>query len=172
MQPTEGPRFRDVIRGLCKVFGAEADAVLLDAYWLALREWPLGEFETAAAHLLRTCKFMPRPADFTGLQRLAELGPHEAWQEAMARCGGWRDGSAGRIGDRVDRAVQCVASYRMLAMADIEEELPHIQRRFLEAYEQLSESEPVREALPWVERPRLNGRSGLRQIGHHDPEAE
>jgi len=174
--PTDGNRFRDVLRGLCKVYGTEPDAVMLDVYWMTLNDWPLTDFEAAAAHLLRTSRFMPRPADFHALRQATELCAPEAWAEAMARCGGWRDGSAGRDGDRIDRTVHCVGGYRTLAMADVEHDLPHIQRRFLEAFDVIADSERVREALPQLAgedtRRRLRSTNGFQQIGQVAESAE
>lgn len=52
-------------------------------------------------------------------------------------------------------------------MADVERDLPHIQRRFLEAYEELTDVECVREALPAIASPQLSKKTanGFEQIG-------
>jgi hypothetical protein len=58
-------------------------------------------------------------------------------------------------------------------MANTERDLPHIQRRFLEAYEELTDVDSVREALPQIAAReegfgRLSG--GFKQIGRCDAE--
>lgn len=149
MEATDGKRFRDLIRGMGRMYGQEPDRVVLDAYWLALRDWGFRDVEDAAAHLMATAKFMPRPAEFNALRKAGQPTAHEAWDTAMANCTSWRDGKS-TAGDRIDRVVRSIGGYRSLAMADVERDLPHIQRRFLEAYAELSTVEPARQALPQI----------------------
>ena len=167
MQDTDATRFRAVMHGLCRVYGTEPDAALLDAYWLALRSWPLDEFEAGAAHLMRTCKFMPRPADFTELRKHVEPTPGEAWQAVLGRCRLWRIYPRGQHADRIDRAAASAGGYEAIAMADIETALPHMQRRFVQFYEELTDVDQTRAALPDFGARRL-GNGGLTRIGEID----
>ena len=158
MIQTEFERFRDVMRGMGRVFKEEVDAVILDAYWLALRSWSLADFEKAAAHLMANCQFMPRPNDFTKLKKAGKPTAGEAWAIALANCTCWRAGKT--PGGLIDRAASAIGGYRSIAMADIETALPHLERRFKTAYEELDEVEEVREALPNIaDRPMLENRT-------------
>ena len=166
MQDTDAARFRAVMHGLCKVYAVEPDAALLDAYWLALHSWPLSEFEAAAAQLMRVSKFMPRPADFNDLRKAAEPTPGEAWTLAMKVRGHWerRPDIRSEIGARIDRAALAVGGYTAMGMANIETELPHMQRRFLQFYDEMTDVDQTRAALPDFGLRRL-GNGGLKQIG-------
>ena len=80
MQQSDFQRFRAVMTGMAKVYERELDALLLDAYWVALRDWSLEDFERAAGELMRTNEFMPRPAAFNALRKAAtKLLASEAW---------------------------------------------------------------------------------------------
>lgn len=167
MEPTDGQRFRDLLRGMGRMYGQEPDGLVLDAYWIALRDWDFEEFQVAAAHLMATAKFMPRPADFSALRKAGELTPSEAWTEALSGCVEWRNPQYLPKG-RIARAAAAVGGFERIAMADLERDMPHIQRRFLKAYEELSDVETIREAVPQIAAPREgNGRlsGGFSQIG-------
>lgn len=157
MQTTDFERFRNVIVGMAKMYEREVDGVLLDAYWLALREWPLEDFEAAAGHLMRESKFMPRPADFTALRRAGELTAGEAWDLVLS-------GARLEPHSRVARASQIVGGQRRIRMANIERDLPHIQRRFFEVYRELGDVESARDELPQLGESSRVG-NGLRRIG-------
>lgn len=144
MQESNFQRFRDLMRGMGRIFNSEPDELVLDVYWLALKSWQISDFESAVAHLMSTAKFMPRPADFMNLRKAGELTSHEAWTIALNQ---WRTPNDVPA-DRIIRAAASVGGFKVIAMANIERDLPHLQRRFLEAYDQLSDVEPVREALP------------------------
>ncbi len=143
MQPSDFEKFRNLLFGMAKLYDKEIDNTMLDAYWIALRDWSLDNFQDACALLMQTKNFMPRPADFHSLQKAQEPGPNEAWFEAIGR---GKDSSHPR--DRISKAVEIVGGYERLAMANTETELPHIMRRFLAAYEELTESDSARYALP------------------------
>ena len=158
MQQSDFERFREIMAGMAKVYERELDGPLLDAYWLALRDWNLADFETGAAHLMQTSEFMPRPAAFTALRRSSEPTAGEAWELAL-------HGQA-EPGSRADRAAQIVSNGRRLAMLDIERELPHVQRRFFQVYDELSDVDEARVALPgFDQRKRLRHNGGFRPLG-------
>jgi hypothetical protein len=143
--------------GMAKLYEREIDGVLLDAYWLALRAWPLQDFERAAGHLMATCKFMPRPADFNDLRRAGELTAGEAWEIVLR-------GDRLEPGSRAERAARIVGGQQRIRHADIERDLPHVQRRFMEAYDELIDVDAVRTALPGIA-PRPALRSSPRPVG-------
>jgi hypothetical protein len=145
MQAPDRERFRAVMTGMAKVYEREIDAPLLDAYWLALREWSLDDFERAAGHLMATSKFMPRPADFNELRKAGQLTAGEAWEQVLK-------GRPLPPGGRAERAANIVGGQHQIRMADIERDLPHIQRRFMEAYNELTEVDAIREAIPQITR--------------------
>jgi len=153
MEPADGQRFRDLLRGMGRLYGQEPDALVLDAYWLALGDWSYAEFEDAARHLMATAKYMPRPADFNALRKAAEPTSSEAWEIALANCTTWRTGNS-QAGDRIDRVVSSIGGYYVIAMADQQHDLPHIQRRFLAAYETQTDVDRVRASLPQIAAPR------------------
>jgi len=150
MQASDFKRFNAVMTGMAEMFNRETSDALFDAYWLALRDWSLQDFERAAGHLLQHAKFMPRPVDFTELRKAGEPTAGEAWEVVMAGCQTY--GAASRPGPetRVGRAVAAVGGWDAIRRADVETSLPHIQRRFLDHYEELSDVDPVREQLPHI----------------------
>jgi hypothetical protein len=149
MQPSDFERFQAVMTGMAEMHQRELSNFLLDAYWLAMRDWSLQDFEAAASHLMQTLKWMPKPSDFTELRRAGEPTDAEAWTTALATCVHWRNSDALPTG-RIARAAAAVGGFQAIAMANTERDLPFVQKRFLEAYKELSDVEPVRSALPHV----------------------
>ena len=143
-------RFRSVLAGMAKLYERELDAPLLDAYWLALRDWPLAEFEQAAGHLMRSARFMPRPADFTDLRKAARMTSSEAFAVALQHGrGAWR---AGPAVPEVERAVQGIGGWLVIAHATTDS-LRFLERRFADAYVELVTREEIRDALPQIAGP-------------------
>jgi hypothetical protein len=168
MQPIDGKRFRDLLRGMARTFGSDIDNVTLDVYWLALSGWTAEEFEAAAAHLLRNSRFMPRPADFTALKKAGSLTAAEAWDSILQHCkGAYRDGAGLDNGGPIDTAVRGLGGYRAIAMHDIDY-LPIMQRQFVERYQESCDVLETREEVPQLAdlntRPRLRS-DGLKRIG-------
>jgi hypothetical protein len=146
MQPSDFQRFRAVLTGMAEMYQRELSPTLLDAYWLALRGWALADFEAAAAHLMATARFMPRPADFTDLRKAARMTAAEAWDCAIAACPGWRYGTAS-VNPLVDRVVRMLGGYERLAMEPLDTQ--HFTRnKFIEFYESAGDAEETRTALP------------------------
>lgn len=136
MQQDDFTRFRAVMAGMAKVYEREIDSVLLDAYWLTLRDWSLDDFERAAAHLMRTSEFMPRPAAFNELRKTAS-------QQIAA--GAWF--TSGTSNDpRANRAMHIATQGRYIGHIPLDE-LQWVQKRFIEVYEELSDVEETRAAL-------------------------
>jgi hypothetical protein len=173
MQQNEFERFRDIMRGMGRMYSFDVDAVVLDAYWMALQYLQFDEFEMMASYLMGNSKFMPRPVDFKEIRKSSEHTAGEAWEIALKNCTCWRTGNS--PGGRIDRAAGAVGGYRTIAMADTETSLPHIERRFKEAYEELSDVEESREALQEIEMRALSNAvqrnkldDALQDVLHHD----
>lgn len=163
MQQADFQKFKAVMAGMGRVFGAEIDTVILDAYWLALREWPLDEFEQAASHLLANNTFMPKPADFTKLRKAGEQTAGEAWAEVRAALRRMDYSNPPQISPRIDRVIRAMGGYRDLALANTDS-LPFREKRFAELWEELGEAEAVRVALPsFMEQPKKL--SGPQRVG-------
>lgn len=153
MLPIEADEFRNLMRALCKVYNQEADALLLDAYWLALGSWSLIDFRSACSSLMQTSKFMPKPADFNELSKANRRTPGEAWllakQSASSCYYAGNYGPGGTSGDEVvDRVVRMIGGYAVIAMCDIEK-LTFLERRFCEHYETL-EDRTEKRRLPQI----------------------
>jgi len=166
--PTDGNRFRSLLAGMGRMFGQDLDGVVLDAYWLALRDWSFEAFEAACGQLTRTSKFMPRPADFVALAKAHETTPSEAWDAVLQHCkGAYRDGSGIDDGGPVDQAVAGLGGYRAVAFYNIEF-LPVLARQFAERYDESRDVSATRAALPQLAdlntRPRISS-NGLRKLG-------
>ncbi len=164
MSPNEFQRFVNLMRGMGRIFSNELDNVVLDVYWVTLREWSMSEFEAAVGYLMAHSQFMPRPADFAKLRAAGKPTADEGWRIALQRCKDWRTPREAQ--DAVDNAAAAIGGYRSIAMADIETALPHVQRRFLDAYEKITVASEVRAALPTIAptpelpAPRSNCRDG------------
>lgn len=162
MEQVDFPRFRAVMAGMAKVYEREIDGPLLDAYWLALRDWSLADFEAAAGHLMATSEFMPRPAAFSALRKAARPSPVEAWDLARRSLQWTVNGyvEAPGIDPLVAKALRSIGGANALAMCD-EDKLHFLERRFVQVYESLQDSNDTRQALPQIAgpaaRPRLPG---------------
>lgn len=170
MQPTDFQAFKQIMSGMGRVFGVESDSVILDAYWLALKSWPLAEFEQAAAHLLGKCQFMPKPADFTALRKAANATTGEAFNKAMllARRAPPRELPSLSSGDAaIDAAVRAIGGYTELGNCE-SGKLHFLERRFAEHYETISEVEETRQAIPLLSNgslPQLRQLAESKRIG-------
>lgn len=148
MQSADKRKFLEILNGMAALKpGKPLTPNAIELFWNSMQHWSLAEFQAASNELMRSVEFMPNPFHFEALRKKAsELAPMEAWTEATNRSANRRLFAMPE--DRITRAVVCVGGYERLAMADIERELPHIQRRFLDAYEQMVESDGAQAALP------------------------
>jgi hypothetical protein len=164
VQPTDFQKFKQIMAGMGRVFGADTDGVILDAYWLALKVWDLTDFERAAAHLLANSQFMPKPADFTALRKAGEETPGEAFARArqIVRRLNPRELISHRSGDeRLDKAIRACGGYEALAMCE-SDNIGFFERRFASHYETISDAEDIREELPALT---FGGESALKALG-------
>ena len=148
MQRSDFPRFRELMAGMAKLYERELDAPVLDAYWLALADWSLEEFERAAAHLMATSAFMPRPAHFTALRKAETPTAGEAWARVLEHVkGAYRDGSGIDRGGPIDQAARGLGGYRVIAFYDTAY-LGALERRFAEYYATANDITEQRSVLP------------------------
>lgn len=143
------------------------DQPLLDGYWMALSDWPMDEFEAAAKQLMKTSKFLPRPADFNAIRNAGKRTAGEAFAQArkIVRSLNPREMISHRSGDpQLDAAIHACGGYEALGMCE-SDNIGFFERRFCEHYDSIGESEATREALPQITGgPRLNGTFGLAQL--------
>lgn len=160
MRVTDRKKFVETLNGLAAVKpGKELTDAALEIWWSSMKGWSIEEFVAAASHLASSVEFMPSPFNFEQLRKAAKPTDGEAWAEALKRCKAWRTGQA--WDDVIERAVMAIGGYRSIAMADVETALPHIERRFKEAYAELEDVETVRQALPHIApAPAINYRDG------------
>ncbi len=128
-----------------------------------MKDWSIDGFKDAAGYLLKNCQFMPAPYDFEQLRKKGEPSAHEAWSMALNHAeGAWRQGV---LGDALtDRVIAMLGGYSVIALIH-KEKLGFLERRFLDAYNDLLDTSVVREALPVLtERARIQNGSPV-QIG-------
>ena len=148
MNTDDFPRFRSVLAGMAKLYERELDGPLLDAYWLALGDWSLGDFEQASRRLMATSRFMPRPADYHELRKQAgAMTAGEAWAAALEHVRRGRHHDGIKAAPDVERAVAAIGGWRALGHTP-EDELRHVERRFAQHFGEISEATDVREELP------------------------
>lgn len=149
MTPADRAVFLEVVVGLAELKGRTLSKPALDLYWRAMQDWPIDEFRAAAAHLVRSCPYMPSPADFEQLRRAGRPTAGEAWVQAVrcAATGAYRNRET--PGGLIDRAVAAIGGYSAIGMCD-ESKLHFLERRFAEHYESMTDADDVRQALPSV----------------------
>lgn len=153
MRPTDRAEFVRVLNGLAAIKGKDLTPEALSIWWSAMSRWSLEDFKAAASHLVSSCQFMPTPYDFEQLRRAGEPTAGEAWLSVL-------HGDRLIPGSREARAAAIVGGQYFIRHADVERDLPHIARRFKEAYEDLVDADLSREAVPqlaYQERTPLRG---------------
>lgn len=163
MRPEDDLEFGRVLNGLAVVkTGAKLTKEALAIWFNAFQSWSIEDFTAAASHFVKAVQWMPNPYHFEQLRRAGEPTSGEAWTTAVENCLSWRTGNSA-AGELIDRVVAMVGGYRAIALADQETALPHIERRFKEAFVQLAEREPIREAMPQIAKPthRLRGPTSI-----------
>jgi len=147
VQQADFTRFRAVMAGMAELYQRELSGTLLDAYWLALRDWTLADFEAAAGHLMATNQFMPRPAEFNALRKAGRETAAEAWVRVVRQSPRWRSGIEGDDDPLIDACIRAVGGNERIAMTDLDE-LHWLEKRFTAAYEELRDATETRQALP------------------------
>ncbi len=146
MDSGDRPEFVRVLNGLAAIKRVDLTKDVYEIWWQSLRDWPINDFKDAAGYLLLNCQFMPTPYDFEQLRKKGEVSAHEAWSMALHHAeGAWRHGV---LGDALtDRVIAALGGYSVMALTH-KDKLGFLERRFLDAYNELLDTSVVREALP------------------------
>jgi hypothetical protein len=146
MLPSDKPRFLAILNGLAAVKpNAKLTPEACEVWWLAMHEWTFDDFRDAALHLTKSVQFMPSPYDFDQLRKAGEPTAGEAWVTVLS-------GAKLEPGSAIEKAARVVGGQYAIRHADIEKDLPHIQRRFMESYDAIKDAEDVRRAVPQIAR--------------------
>lgn len=174
MQANDFPRFKSIITGMSVLYRCDLSKPLLDAYWLALTDWELPEFEAAAARLMKTEEFLPKPVAFNNLRKAGRPTGGEAWTRVLdyARHGysanglPWLKSNSPEPDDPlIRRAVAAIGGYGAIAMSDTSK-TSFLERRFCEHFEQMQDVEETREAVPEIAFDRRAALSGPTSVGN------
>lgn len=153
MQVSDFPRFQAVMTGMAELYQRELSGPLMDAYWLALSDWELTDFEAAAGRLMKTEEFMPRPVAFTNLRKAGRPSSAEVWIEVLDHARhdspNFMNGHVRGLSDIANRALHAIGGLHTVAMSE-PSKTTFLERRFSEVYDQMSESHEIREALPEI----------------------
>lgn len=141
MHPADEIEVIRVLTGLATIKRVDLTPEALDLWCAALADWDLADFKAAASHLVRSCQWMPTPYDFEQLRRASEPTAGEAWDHVLS-------GAPLVPGSREYRAAQIVGGQWGIRHANIEKDIPFIAKRFREAYDELTDADVVRHALP------------------------
>lgn len=137
--------FGQVMLGFAEVKGKELSARALKLYFRAMEDWSLQEFQRAALVLLKKHPFgtIPQPGDFDALRKAGEPTADEAWNLVIT-------GAPLPPGSRVWRAAETLGGQQSIRHEDVERTLPFTRNKFIEAYEDLTKVDPIREAVPEI----------------------
>lgn len=157
--------FCRILNGLATIKpGVKLTAEGLDLYWLALATWSIEDFRAAAAELARTSEFFPNPYHFEQLRKAGQMSSGEAFAiaQSIARdCSSYSEPTSGH--PRIDAAAHACGGYRAMGMAETGR-IGFLERRFCEHFDDISEREDIREALPQIAGPSRARVSGPRQL--------
>ncbi len=163
MDNNDRPEFVRVLNGLAAIKRVDLTKDVYELWWQSMKDWPIDAFKDAAGYLLKNCQFMPAPFDFEQLRKKGKTSAHEAWAMALHHAdGAWRQGV---LGDALtDQVAATLGGYSVIALTH-KDKLGFLERRFLDAYNDLLDTSVVREALPdLTERARIQNGSPV-QIG-------
>jgi len=140
------PEFVRVLNGLAAIRRVDLTKDAYELWWQCLKDWPVSDFKDAAGYLLKNCQFLPTPYDFEQLRKKGETSAREAWALALDHAGGaWRKGV---LGDAMtDRVIAMLGGYPVIALTSTDK-LGFLERRFMDAYNDLLDTDGVRKALP------------------------
>jgi len=157
MNHTDKTEFARVLNGLAAFYRVDLTKEAYQMWWAAMQDWSIDSFRDAAGYLAKSCEFMPKPYDFEQLRKAGQISTHEAWATALEHAkGAYR---YGKTDPMIERTVRAMGGWQSIAMCPTEK-LPFEQRRFMECYENMRDSNEVRERLPEIAAP------NVRMIGH------
>lgn len=153
MTPNDRAGFAATLTGMANLYGATLSREGLEAWWQTMQPWELADFRAAAAHLQGISQFMPRPADFNALRKVATPDAGQAWAAVLKhiRSGRYRDGTL--TGNAViNSAVAALGGFKAIAFHD-EDKLHFLERRFAEHFAAAQDRSAVLGALPHLAPP-------------------
>lgn len=153
MLDQERKAFALLIDALAANFGKPAEEPLLEAYWRALRDLPLGAVEQAVDAALRQCKHMPRGVE---LRELAGEIPNTsravlAWaalQKAIGQHGAYR--SVDFDDPVINATVRNLGGWQRLCAMPVEEFEKWLRKDFERVYASLCSSGVSQEAVAYL----------------------
>lgn len=156
MQVEDKIQFLKVLNGMAAMKKATLIPEVLDLWWLCMADWSIEDFKAAAVQVLKRSDFMPGPKDFEDLRKAGKDTPGEAFATALdwVRSGAYKSTPQSARAKSIDRAVQLIGGYKVIAMCE-EDKLHFLERRFCEHYETMTDSDSVRLALPKIASNRL-----------------
>lgn len=151
MKSTDRKAFLEIVIGFAELRGKQLSAPALELYWNAMQGWDLADFQAAANHLLRSCEWMPLPHHFEELRKAGRETPGEAWIEARKHLVWGLHGYTLHqdCPELIARAVRSVGGANVIAMCD-EDKLTFLEKRFVEHFEAMKDSEDTRQAVPKI----------------------
>jgi hypothetical protein len=149
--PTDGERFNRLITGMSRMYGSDPDQLVLDAYWIALRSWEFEDLQRAAAHLMQTSKFMPRPADFNELRKAGQPTSGEVFAgiRQWLKYGAYGYTLQPNTPPKIATAIRAIGGPDEIAMCEVDK-LHFLEKRFTEHYDQISDRQEIRDAVPEI----------------------
>jgi hypothetical protein len=154
MIPDDRRKFIEVVLGFAELKGKKLSTPALELYWRAMQDWCIEDFQSAAAVLLKTAKYMPTPSDFEALRKAAvRMTAGEAWLTVLelTRTAQYRSGH-GSGDELIDRCAHMLGGYAAIAMTDVDK-LHFLERRFCEHFEAKQGADDARQALGFQSQP-------------------
>lgn len=151
MQPTDKIEFVKVMNGIAAIKRVPLTQEALELWWGCMAAWPIDDFKAAAFEVLKRTDFMPSPKDFEDLRKAGREGAGEAWITARQHLVWGLHGYtlSDRCPELIARAVRAVGGANVIAMCD-EDKLTFLEKRFVEHFDTMQESEDTREAVPQI----------------------
>ena len=137
--------------GFAELKGKSLSAPALELYWNAMQAWSLEDFQAAANQLIRTCEWMPTPKHFEDLRKAGRDTPGEVFADIRRWLKYTPNGYTLQPDTprAIESAIRAMGGANAYAMCD-EAKLPFLERRFCEHYEQITEADDTREAVPEI----------------------
>lgn len=139
MQTEDKPAFASTLAGLASIKRVTLTPESFELWWQAMQDWSLENFRMVAAHLLKTCQFMPSPKDFEDMRKVGKMTAGESWALALwfVRSGTYHH-KASSGDEATDACAKMVGGYRAIGM-ETNEGLPFMEKRYCEHHETFSD---------------------------------
>jgi hypothetical protein len=139
--------FSKILSGIAEIRGKPLSRDAMSMYWLALHDWDIDDFRGAAAHLVSNSQFMPTPYDFEQLRKAGEPTAGEAWQQVRQAIKHRHHTDQTSISPKIDKIVAIMGGWTVLGHTNTDE-MHFREKRFAELWDEISDVENVRLALP------------------------